>query len=570
MTEATASKPKTLFTWKGIRDAVSAHPTAAAFGLYALVSIAAAIAAYLTIFIHFGGYDDEGTLLVTVKSFAQGEILYREIYSEYGPFYYELFGGLFALTGRAVTTDAGREIVIFLWVATSLLFGLSAQRLTGRLMLGAAGMIVAFATLGVLSNEPMHPQGLCVLLLGAFVLLAVSGPGKRAGLVGAACGALIAALALTKVNLGVYAFAAVALAAVLSVESLYRRRWVRWPVIAAFLLMPLFVLSRDLRESWVRDLLLLEVLTATAIVVAAWPARPKRGEYEAALARWLIAAAVGLAAAAIVIVGAVLLTGPTLSDVYDGVIGNALKVRDILKIPIGLASATVDWAVVAVAAAVLVTRLRSAGDGRPTIWPGLLRAAAGVTIWLSIARIAPIALNPSPGNPEALPLVLAWVAAIPPSGAAEPPYRRFLRVLLPALAMAETLQVYPVAGSQTGIAALTFVPVGALCLGDALTCLRAWSAARGPATLERFGAATAIVTVALAGMLGLDVIGRTADRTSSSTAINRHSRPLARAFCTFPSSIPKRMRASSISCTNTAARPSSAIPTSTACTCGRG
>jgi hypothetical protein len=510
VTEAAASKPKTLFTWEGVRDAVAAHPTAAAIGLYALVAIAASVAAYFTIFIHFGGYDDEGTLLVTVKAFAQGEVLYREIYSEYGPFYYELFGGLFALTGHAVTTDAGREIVIVIWVATSLLFGLAAQRLTGRLMLGASGMIVAFATLGVLINEPMHPQGLCVLLLGAFVLLAVSGPWRRAGLAGGTCGALIAALVLTKVNLGAYALAAIALAAVLAVEPLHRRRWVRWPVIVAFLVMPVFVLSRDLRESWVRDLLLLEVLAATAIVVAAWPARPQRGEREAALTRWLLAALVGFAATGVVVVGIVLLTGPTPSDVYDGVIGNALKVRDILTIPLGLASATVDWAIVAVAAATLVTRLRSAGDGPPTIWPGLLRAAAGLTIWLSVARIAPIALNPTPGNPEALPLVLAWVAAIPPSGDRESPYRRFLRVLLPALALAETLQVYPVAGSQTGIAALAFVPVGALCLADGLTCLRAWSAARGPATLERFGAAAAIVTVALAALLGLDAIGRPA------------------------------------------------------------
>lgn len=511
MTEATAPAPKTLFTWRGIRDWVDAHPTATAIALYAFVAIAAAIAAYLTIFTRFGAYDDEGTLLVTLKSFAQGEVLYREIYSEYGPFYYELFGGLFALTGHAVTTDASREIVIFVWVATSLLFGLASQRLTGSLLLGVSGMVVAFGSLGVLTNEPMHPQGLAVLLLAAFVLLLVSGPGRRIALAGgAAAGALLAALTLTKVNLGAFAVAAVALAAVLSIEPLYRRRWVRWPVILAFLAMPLFVLSRDLRENWVRDLLLLEVLAATAIVVAAWPARPKRGEGDAGLGRWLLAAAAGLALTAVAVVGIVLLTGPTLGDVYDGVIGNALRVRDVLTIPLGLASATVDWAIVAVAAAALTSRLRSAGDGAPSIWPGVLRAAAGLTIWFSIARIAPVALSPSPGNPDALPMVLAWVAAIPPAGPAEPPYRRFVRILLPALALAETLQVYPVAGSQTGIAAFVFVPVGALCLGDALVCLRAWSAARGQGTLERFGAVTAILATALAGLFALDTIARPA------------------------------------------------------------
>lgn len=111
---------------------------------------------------------------MTLKAFTHGGTLYRDIYSEYGPFYCELFGGLFALSGHAVTTDASRSIVIVVWVATSLLFGLVAHRLTNRLAVGAAGMVVGFATLRVLANEPMHPQGLCALLLGALLLVLVS------------------------------------------------------------------------------------------------------------------------------------------------------------------------------------------------------------------------------------------------------------------------------------------------------------------------------------------------------------------------------------------------------------
>ena len=40
-------------------------------------------------------------------------------------------------------------------------------------------MIVAFAALVVLVNEPMHPQGLCVLLLAGLTLLLASGPPRR-------------------------------------------------------------------------------------------------------------------------------------------------------------------------------------------------------------------------------------------------------------------------------------------------------------------------------------------------------------------------------------------------------
>jgi hypothetical protein len=96
------------------------------------------------------------------------------------------------------------------------------------------------------------------------------------------------------------------------------------------------------------------------------------------------------------------------------------------------------------------------------------------------------------------------VAAVPPTGAAEPVYKRFLRVALPAMAIAEALQVYPVAGSQMGIAAVTFVPVGALCLADALTSLRAWDASRTTAVPSRLGLVVAVITVALAAQFTLD------------------------------------------------------------------
>ena len=76
-----------------------------------------------------------------------------------------------------MTTDASRSIVVVVWVATSLLSGIAAQRLSGRLALGIAGMIAGFGSLYVLANEPMHPQGLCVLLLAAFFLVAASARG---------------------------------------------------------------------------------------------------------------------------------------------------------------------------------------------------------------------------------------------------------------------------------------------------------------------------------------------------------------------------------------------------------
>jgi hypothetical protein len=507
VTEGTAPPSNRPPLWRRIHDTVAANRGAAAIALYAIVAIVATVVAYFAIFSEFAPYDDEGTLLVTVKAFANGGALYRDIWSVYGPFYYELFGGLFSLTGQAVTTDASRTIVIVVWVVASLLFGLAAQRLTGRLALGVTGMIAAFSTLTVLATEPMHPQGLCVLLLGAFALLVASGPTGRIAWAGGAGGALLAALILTKVNLGIFAVAAVVVAAAITVEPLHRRQWLRWLLVAAFLALPLFVLDRDLRLGWVREFLLLEVLAGTAVLIASRPVWPARGEGDGGTLRWVLGAAAGFVVAFVAILVIILLTGPSPADVYDGMVKDALGIRNILEgafpFPPG---AALDWAIAAVAAAALASRLRLASGDKPSIWPGLLRAGAGLVILLSVAHIVPVALNPAAGNPVVVPMLLAWVAAIPPAAVSEPPYKRFLRVLLPMLAIAETLQVYPVPGSQLGIAAVSFVPVGALCLADATVDLQAWSRAKGASTLQNFRATLAVLTVAVPAMFALNAI----------------------------------------------------------------
>jgi hypothetical protein len=487
------------------RQIIASYPGLVPVGAYALVAVAATIAAYFSIFSTFAPYDDEGTLLLGLRAFVDGEPLYRDIWSVYGPFYYELFGGFFSLTGQEVTTDASRTIVVVVWVATSLFFGLASQRLARNLWVGLAAMIAAFGALGVLANEPMHPHGLCVLLLGAFALLLACGPSKRMAWLGAGCGGLLAALLLTKVNLGIFAIAATVVALAFTVWPLGAKAWIRWPVAAAFLVMPVAVLGRDLDLGWVREFALLEILAMAAILVAARPLRPRAP--DPASLRWLLGALAGFAAVFVAIVAILLATGPSLADAYDGIVHQALGIRDLLlgqaPFPAGTA---LNWAIGSLAVAFLAARMLTPPGARPALWSALLRALAGLVIWFSIAHVVVIGLNPSSANPVVVPMLVAWVAAIPPAGVTEDSYKRFLRVLLPALAVAETLQIYPVPGSQLGIASVSFVAVGALCLGDALTEMRAVATARGGPALDRLGLTTTAAGAAVAAMFALNVI----------------------------------------------------------------
>ncbi|HEY8810467.1 MAG TPA: hypothetical protein VIM28_10640 [Solirubrobacterales bacterium] len=474
--------------------------------IYAIVAIAATVAAYFYLFTQFAPYDDEGTVLVTLKAFVGGETLYRDVYTPFGPFYYELFGSLFSVSGHAVTTDASRSIVMVIWVGASLLFGLAVQRLTGRVALGVTAMLVAFTVVFILSQEPMHAQVLAIALLAVFTAIVSGVDPRRVALTGGICGALLAALVLTKINLGIYAVAAVFFASVLVIEPLHRRRWVRWPVIAAFLALPFVVTGHDLSNELVRNLALLELLAATSIAVASWSLRLQAVEEadQARTARWLLGAVTGFCLAFAAILAAIFITGSTPADVYDGVVTQALRIRTVNPAPIGISMASLDWGIAAIAAAAGLSWLRSRGDAGSLLWSGVLRAAAGLAIWFSITQSAPLSLGPAPGNVDALAMVLAWVAVIPPAGAVESAQRRFVRVLLPILAVAEVLQVYPVAGSQMRIAAVMFVAVGGICLGDAFTELRAWSAARGPVSLERLGVIASIAIVTLGAKFALD------------------------------------------------------------------
>jgi hypothetical protein len=483
-------------------------PTVVAIALYALVAIGALVAGYFALFTQFAPYDDEGTVLVTLKAFVGGETLYRDVYTPFGPFYYELFGSLFSLSGHAVTTDASRSIVMVIWVGASLLFGLAVQRLTGRVALGVTGMLVAFSVVFILSQEPMHAQVLAIALLAVFTGIVSGVDPRRVALTGGICGALLAALVLTKINLGIYAVAAVFFASVLAIEPLHRRRWVRWPVILGFLALPLVVTGHDLSNELVRNLALLEVLAATSIAVASWSLRLQAVEEadQSRTVRWLVGAGAGFGLAFAAILGAIFLSGSTPADVYDGVVTQALRIRTVNPAPIGISVASLDWGLAAIAAAAGLSWLRWHGDTGSLLWSGVLRAASGLAIWFSITQSAPLSLGPAPGNVDALAMVLAWVAVIPPTGAVESAQKRFVRVLLSILAVAEVLQVYPVAGSQMRIAAVMFVVVGGICLGDAFTELRAWSAARGAVSLQRLGVIASIAIVALGAKFALDGI----------------------------------------------------------------
>jgi hypothetical protein len=413
---------------------------------------------FCSMFSVFQLYDDEGYFLWTVRDYLGGHLTYQL----YGPFYYELMGGVFRVLGLAVTTDNGRIITLALWLLGSLIGGLAVLRLTRNLWLGVAGQFLTFHAFSTFTSEPMHPQALIGVLLVTFAALAAYRarfPRASVTLIGA----VVAAIVLVKINVGVFGGLAVTFALVACASG----RWRRWllPAMAVVIVAaPLVLMTRLLQMPWVWQLALVMSLSTAGVAIAGFVAGAphiSRGD-----AFRLIS---GGTALAVVCLGIAAAAGLRPADLVGSVV-SALGLPELFVVPARVNLAHVGWAVLSLASAVAILLARL-GARMPPAVPAFSRIGIGAFAWFSVLLL--------PSWYWLLALPLAWVAMLPPRGDADNPTDPWTRVLLPVLAVLEALQVYPVAGSQEWLAAFMLVPVGAVIFNDGLRQLRALALATG-------------------------------------------------------------------------------------------
>ncbi|HWH20021.1 MAG TPA: hypothetical protein VN671_05780, partial [Solirubrobacterales bacterium] len=276
---------------------------------FAAVTLVLALIARPRMFSSVMSYDDEGYMLTALKSFINRGHLYNDVFGQYGPFYFEFWGGLFSFFGIPMNQDAGRTITTVVWVASTLGLGLATMRITRSLLLGLGAQIITFAVLGVLINEPMHPGGTVTLLLVAMIATSAFVGGGRATRAMALLGALTAALLLTKINVGGFALISIALACVVSYPVLIRQRWLRPLVEVIFVLTPIVLMSSKFGEGWAVHYAFHVAIAAIAAVIALRAIVPRPREHASELKYFLIA----LVAFALLVCVIALIDGTTLS-----------------------------------------------------------------------------------------------------------------------------------------------------------------------------------------------------------------------------------------------------------------
>ena len=459
-----------------------------AFAAVTLVSILIAVP---SMFVGFTSYDDEGYMLVALRSFIDHGSLYQNVFTQYGPFYYELWGTVFGALGITVDLDSGRVVTLVVWILASLIIGLSTYRMTGSIVLGVIGQMLTFMALNIAPYEPMHPGGLISLLLSLILAVACLVRGRLSTYSMAALGMLLGALTLTKVNVGVFALIAFALMAVASYPNLSSRRWVRLGVEVLFVAFPILLMAGKFSEPWARAYAF-HVAAAALAVVIALRARNIASRSPQELI-WIVG---GFAVAAGLILLAILGAGTGPSSLFEGVITQPLRQADAFSIPFAYSDRLLFLDALALTTVVgyaLLARQRPSSDAWFRNVLPIFSILVGAQIALSpVGRTLPIDAVASPGYEFGL-LAFAWVALLPVDGGENDRRSTFAQTLLAPLAVLEALHAYPVAGSQVAWSTFLLVPVGLVCVGNGARGLLAAAGAEWRGTVVATGAVLAAI-----------------------------------------------------------------------------
>ncbi|MGD1282473.1 hypothetical protein ACKUUI_00160 [Mycobacterium seoulense] len=418
------------------------------------------------IFTGFGRFnDDEGYFLFALKTFLERGWLYN-VFTGYGPFYYEFWGAVFSVFGISVNHDDGRTASMVVWVLSSLLIALSTWRMTGSIVLGLVTQLAAFATLSSLATTPMQAGGVIILLLSAIMAFSCFVRDRTSRFSIALLGGAVMALILVKINVGIFALAAVVLVCVVSYPALAQRRWLRAVVEVGFVALPLLLMSSKVGEAWVRHYSLQVSVAALAVVVAL---RARDVDRRDSKELWWLGG--GLLVVCVSVFLTILASGVSPSELIR-MITLPLRFPSVWSVPLALPNWTYVLDLLALIGALgywYVTRNRETRAS--AIWTWLL-SVLNILIGLFMGfseigavGIGPIVIGSMAASTRLGFVCLAWVALIRPPGK---PYERtqFARLLLPPLAVMQALHAFPIAGNQVSFSALLLIPVGALCIAN--------------------------------------------------------------------------------------------------------
>jgi hypothetical protein len=422
---------------------------------FLVLSVLAGIAAYYWMFTGFSVWDDEGTLLLTLRQFLGGMKLYDQI-KGYGPVYYFYEWILRTASGTPATHDTVRMSSLIPWLLTALVCAWIVLRLTDSLLLASFTHIFAFIGLSFFRNEPGHPQELCILLLMALVASGIACVLPRWRLPSMFClGALPGALLLIKVNIGVFMILAVALTVLWHLHWKRLSTYLFGAVACASLILPFAIMKAHLDERVAERYCLVVVVSTTAMLLVL--TRMPRIRFLSLRDFWIALASFICVVVAVLFV---LIAGdrvPPYSILNSLVLVN-LRVsinQGFWYVPVNVSRLWIPWILAGLGGAIFV-RMASKNDAieRSLFYLKLMLgpSSAACVVFFGQSLLGSVA-------------PFSWLVLYGPTEEAQIS-QSFPRTLLCAVTVVQTLYAYPIAGSQNRFIQIPLMIVAMVCLGD--------------------------------------------------------------------------------------------------------
>jgi hypothetical protein len=411
----------------------------------------------------FRPHDDEGYMLLSLQRYLRLGGLYKDTFSEYGPFYFYAQEAWFRLLHLPVTHDAGRLVALIDWTLAALLAGAFVYRISKNILIASAASLASTLLSAVLADEPGHPQQVILVLFMLSGLLALcAGSHQRLSLFLLAV--IGVALVFTKINVGLFYVVALAHTFFCLLAS-GRLRTAGICLMVAYAIAAPVLLMRSNLFGWAGGYCLVAVLCGTVTFVCASLVRT-----ESSL-RWQdgVLGVFGMLLAALSIVVGTSLQSMSIGTLINGVILEPLRHPQVFYVPLTIT----PWEVV-------VTALAVGCVGTIYLFPEWFSADSLDALQCVVGTAAIFLL-----------LWLPWrfylIMPFLPLGVISGRMRTlsladlFPRVFITCLASTQFLQAYPVGGSQINVAAIPTLLWGFVCFSDGVDGLyRLWRRASIP------------------------------------------------------------------------------------------
>jgi hypothetical protein len=430
---------------------VSFHSNWQKITAFGLLMAALAVIGYWRMFTQFMAYDDEGCFLWSLTSYCSEGGLYDRVESWYGPFFFTFNHLLHALAGLNFNHDTGRLLTLFYWCGTVLVCGLICWKQTRSLWAGLAGTVLTFVCLITVIREPMHPSGFLTLAAALAVIAGGAALVRGRPVAFAATVALLGtAMVLSKINVGAFFLIATGTWLAINSRAAAHTRAATLLTALACAAVPLLLMRVQWPSPWATAYMLVFTCGALALTAALHAARQPEHGIQSGLLGLAIALVFGG-----VVLAAASAQGTSWVGLWNGVVAAPKGFAQVHYVALNWPVGARELAIIQLLAAPAYYFRRRATWASPAI--AALRIAVG--LWF-FARV-PLLFS------EATSLQnfcfsygpsLAWLMVVPLTSSAPTAADR-ARLWLAWVFIWQTLQAFPVPGSQIGWGSFLWVPL---------------------------------------------------------------------------------------------------------------